>query len=443
MKAKLVPVYYQSSQDPDFVKQLDHLNRLLSQEADLLQPVALGAPLPKEADAVVFPQMLGQAYTHLADIKALGLPILVITSEFGTLSMWDWEINTYLASEGVKVLAPNSLEQAVRFCRASVLKRQLRDTKMLVYQDNPGEGFQAEIFKRFYWWEQECIDRLKSRFGVTTIKKSFKQLGEAAKAISDAEAQAAWTSFKDRTPTKGLAQRPILSAMKLYLAVKRDLDQDAGIAAAGINCLNESHFSDSTPCLAWNLLFEDRRIVWGCEADLVSMMTELLIHRTLGVPFLMSNIYPYLMGNTALKHEHIPYFPQVAAEPENYALVAHCGYLGVVPQSFAMEWALKPKVLAIVDENAHAIDARIQEGDITLIKLVPPFDVLSVVEAKLEFYAQFENSDCLNGAVIRVPNGPRMLKELASHHYILTAGKNLPDLEGVAQILGLACRVLE
>jgi L-fucose isomerase-like protein len=287
------------------------------------------------------------------------------------------------------------------------------------------------------------VDRLQSRFGVTIVKKSFKELGEAARAISDAEAEAAWAGFKHRVPTKGLAQRPILSAIKMYMAVKRDLDKDPSIAAAGINCLNESHFSDTTPCLAWNLLFEDRRIVWGCEADLVSMMTELMIQRTLGVPFLMSNLYPYLMGNTALKHEHIPYFPPVPSEPENYVLVAHCGYLGVVPQSFAVEWALKPKVLAIVDQNAHAMDARIQEGDVTLLKLMPPFDVLSVVEAKLEFYAQFENSDCLNGAVLHVPNGPRMLKELASHHYILTAGKNLPDLEGVAQILGLTVRVLE
>jgi hypothetical protein len=43
---------------------------------------------------------------------------------------------------------------------------------------------------------------------------------------------------------------------------------------------------------------------------------------------------------------------------------------------------------------------------------------------------------------VRVPNGPRMLKDLASHHYILTAGRNLPDLEGVAQIFGMECRVL-
>ncbi len=74
---------------------------------------------------------------------------------------------------------------------------------------------------------------------------------------------------------------------------------------------------------------------------------------------------------------------------------------------------------------------------------MPPFDSISVVEGTLEFYDQYENSDRLNGAVVRVPNGPRMLKELASHHYILTSGRNLPDLEGVAQVFGLHSQVLE
>jgi hypothetical protein len=82
------------------------------------------------------------------------------------------------------------------------------------------------------------------------------------------------------------------------------------------------------------------------------------------------------------------------------------------------------------------------EGDITLVKLTPPFDSFSVVEGSLEFYAQFENSDCLNGAVIRVPNGQRMLTDLASHHYILTSGRNLPELVGLAKVFGMSCHVL-
>jgi L-fucose isomerase-like protein len=227
--------------------------------------------------------------------------------------------------------------------------------------------------------------------------------------------------------------------MKLYMAVKRDIDQDASVIAAGMNCLNESQYADTTPCLAWNLLYEEQRMVWGCEADIVSMLTEVLISKTIDVPFMMTNMYPFLMGQAALKHEHIPNFPEVDAEPENHILAAHCGYLGVLPQSFSTEWTLREKVLAIVDDNATAIDARLPVGDITLVKLVPPFDRLSVIEGELASYAQFQNSDCLNGAVIRVSDGKKMMDELASHHYIVTQGHNLNELEMVSKVFGIEC----
>ncbi len=69
MKAALTPVYFKTSQDPDFTKQLGSLRSLFVQEAEFLEPVPLGAPIPRQADAVVFPQMLGEAYNRLAELK--------------------------------------------------------------------------------------------------------------------------------------------------------------------------------------------------------------------------------------------------------------------------------------------------------------------------------------------------------------------------------------
>ena len=191
------------------------------------------------------------------------------------------------------------------------------------------------------------------------------------------------------------------------------------------------------------MLFEERNMVWGCEADIVVMLTEVLVGKSLGVPFMMTNLYPFLMGMAALKHEHIPSFPEVESEPENHILAAHCGYLGVVPQSFSTDWTLRGKVLDIVNNNATAIDARMPEGDMTLVKLMPPFDKLSVVEGEITKYAQFTDSHCLNGAVMKVPNGKRMINELASHHYILTSGHNLSDLEMISKVFDLECIVID
>jgi hypothetical protein len=440
MKAKLVPIYFKTADDPNFVAQLQKLHELLAEEVDILDPVLLGAQQP-ETDGVIFPQMLGEAYRLLDKINKLPQPLLIVTSEFGTVSMWDWEINSYLTAKGVKVIGPPSLEKTKQACRAFALKRQLKHSKMMAYQDNPasGSGKQDEIFKRFYWWEPECINAIETKYGIQVIKKSFKQLAQDAKNISDESALKVWEQRKANTPIGNITQHAVLSAVKIYMAVKRDLDQDPDIIAAGMNCLNESMYSDTTPCLAWNFLYEDQRMVWGCEADLVSMLTKVLIGKTIGVPFMMTNLYPFLMGYAALKHEHIPNFPDVEGARENYILAAHCGYFGVVPQSFSTQWKLQKKVLAIVDDNASALDAHLPEGDITLVKLMPPFDRWSIVEGDLPKYAQFENSDCLNGAVIRVPNGKRLIDDLVSHHYIITTGHNLNDLEMVSKVFDLEC----
>ncbi|HJX46404.1 MAG TPA: hypothetical protein VJ375_01055 [Gaiellaceae bacterium] len=436
MKARLIPLYLTSPDDPDFVAQVGRLRELLAAEAELLAPLPLGAALP-EADAVVFPQLVGDAYRRVPEIRALTLPILVLTSEFGTMAMWDWEIVSYLRTEGVETIAPYSLAGAATVCRALVAKRELRGGKFLVYQDRPGEGgFQPSIFKRFYWWEDECAERMRDVFGLTIVKRSFEELGRRAQELPDDVAREEWERWRERVPLGDVGERATLSALKLYRAVRDDLDAEGGVLAAGINCLNESAFSDTTPCLAWNLLYQERDLIWGCEGDTVSMLTKLVLHRSLRTPVIMSNLYPFLMGQTALKHERIPAFPEVD-EPDNYVLAAHCGYLGVVPQPFATDWKLRGKVLAIVDDNATAIDARLPVGDLTLAKLDPTLRTLVVVEGRLTGYAGYPGSDCLNGAVIRVPDGHVLMERLPSHHSLLTVGHDRPGLELLGRVFGL------
>jgi hypothetical protein len=440
MKPRLVPIYFEPGRDEGFDKQLANLRTLLADDAELLAPVALGSPLP-ECEAVVFPQLLGEAYRRVEDFRALQPPLLVLTSEFGTLSMWDWEIITYLKSEGAgaRLIAPYNIEHTRTVLRGLAVQRQLRTSKFVVYQDDPGEGMQAPIFKRFYWWEDECVQRLLAKFGIQIDKRSFRALGAAAKEIPDADAIAA---RETQNIPNSLSDRALNAAVKLYLAIKRDIGDDSAVQGVGINCLNESYFSDCTPCLAWNLLYQERGLIWGCEADIMAMVTKLILHRSLGAPIIMTNLYPFLMGQAALKHERIADFPKVEGDPRDYILVAHCGYLGVVPQSFSTEWNLRPKVLAIVDEHASAIDARLPVGPITLAKLHPDLGTMTIVEGELTGYAQYPGSDCLNGGVIRVPNGHRLMTHLASHHYLLLTGHHLAGIEPLGTVFGFAPKAL-
>ena len=434
MKARIVPLFFDSLRDDAFEAALATVSGLLRDEAEFLEPVALGAKLP-EADAVLFPRLLGQAYRSVEQFQAIDLPILVITSDFATMSMWDWEILDFLRGRGVRALAPYSLDQAKGICRSLCAKRALRSGRFLVFQDDPGAGAQAEIFKRFYWWEDECLQLLREMFGLEVEKCSFRKLGAQAKEIPDAEAAEVARSLN--VPIGDMPDAALNSAVKLYMAVKRHLGDDDTVLASGMNCLNESHFSDTTPCLAWDLLFRERRLIWGCEADVMSMLTHFILYRSLDAPIMMTNLYPFLMGDAALKHERIDAFPEVESEPENHILVAHCGYLGVLPREFSTEWKLREKVLAIVDDNATAIDARLPTGAVTLAKINAAMDRLTVVEGELIGYAGFPGSDCLNGGVIRIRDGHKLMRSLTSHHYLLMTGHHLPDIRNVARVFGL------
>jgi hypothetical protein len=437
MKARLIPLYLSPEADADFIRQTRTLAGLLEDHAELLDPVPLGSTLP-DADAVVFPQVLGEAYRRVREMRALTLPILVLTSEFGTMAMWDWELVSYLRGEGISVMAPYSLSQAFTACRALAAKRELRGGNFVVYQDRPGgtSSVAPDIPRRFYWWQDECVERIEAKFGLRVVKKSFEELGRRAQALPDTEVNREWDRVQDQVPLEGVGDPAKQNALKLYRAVRDDLDGGGVTLAAGINCLNESSFSNTTPCLAWDLLYQERDLIWGCEADLVSMLTKFILNRSLRVPVMMTNLYPFLMGQTALSHERISEFPPVD-EPDNYLLAAHCGYLGVLPRSFATEWRLRPKVLASLDDNATAIDARLPVGDITLSKLGPTFENLVAVEGELTGYAGYPGSDFRNGAVIRVPNGHALMEGLPSHHSILTTGHDLAGLKLVSQVFGL------
>jgi L-fucose isomerase-like protein len=265
--------------------------------------------------------------------------------------------------------------------------------------------------------------------------RSFAQLGKDAAAMSDGDAEKAIEQFKLKD--KCVGGKPLLSATKLYLAVKNVYDEDPeNTVCMGINCLNESYHCDTTPCLAWNLLWNNNRLIWGCEGDTMTMMTEYMVKNALQVPFFMTNLYPFLMGKAALAHERIPHFPEVD-EPENHILLAHCGYFGLLPEEFAAEWALRNRVLAMVDPNATVIDARMAPGPITFAKIQPYLKKLSVSEAELTGYIQYEDSDCLNGGIVKVKNGPQFVQSVASHHYIVMPGHhsaNFKLLESIYDI---------
>ena len=150
---------------------------------------------------------------------------------------------------------------------------------------------------------------------------------------------------------------------------------------------------------------------------------------------MMTNLYPFLVGMAALAHEKIDKFPDIE-DPDNHALGVHCGYFGLTARPFCSKWTLKPKVLAIVNDDAIMVDCELPKGPVTLAKIFPGFKKLSIIKAEIEDYVQYPGSDCRNGALIRYADGHRVMDELCSHHSLIISGDVAPQLRQLARVFG-------
>ncbi|MCL2057938.1 MAG: hypothetical protein FWH01_02605 [Oscillospiraceae bacterium] len=446
MKSLLQPMYLRERnerEEAEYRAQLDNLISMYGNEAVFLPSLPIGGNVPDEADAVVLPQLIGSAFGDKHVFNEIKKPIIVLTSQFGTVEMWDWEIISFLREEtGCTVFSPYTVDLAKAILRALGCKSAMgKGIRFLMFQDSPGEGMQANIFKRFYWWEDECTRRMEEAFGIKIIYRSYKELNERTAAKSDDEARAASAGWQ--VPAEGVPEGHYLAAVKLYMAIKDVMAEVGEVHGVGANCLNESFYSCTTPCLAWNMLFENDHILWVCEGDTVTLISKFIIYSALRRPVMMTNIYPFLVGMAALKHEKIQEFPKVP-DPDNHALGVHCGYFGLAPQSFCSRWTLRPKVLEIVNDSALMIDCEMAPGPITLAKIHPNMKKMIIIEAAIDGYEQYPGSDCRNGALIRFVNnnGHEVMETLCSHHALIVEGRCTHELLQLSNVFGFESRVL-
>jgi hypothetical protein len=73
-----------------------------------------------------------------------------------------------------------------------------------------------------------------------------------------------------------------------------------------------------------------------------------------------------------------------------------------------------------------------------MAKLMPTFDTLVATAAELTGYAGWPGSDCVNGGLIRVRDGRRMMERLPSHHALVMVGDHTADLRMIGPVFGLA-----
>ena len=64
------------------------------------------------------------------------------------------------------------------------------------------------------------------------------------------------------------------------------IDELGGVDGIGANCLNESMYCKTTPCLIWNMLFEKYGIIWCCEGDTLTLVSTPVLYNSLKAPII-------------------------------------------------------------------------------------------------------------------------------------------------------------
>ena len=157
------------------------------------------------------------------------------------------------------------------------------------------------------WLIASGVDRafLFERYGTETVDIDLQRLIDGIKAVPQDEAeQVAQDLLKRAQGVKEPSQADLLEAAKAYLAIKK-ICQEERLDAMTIRCFDIVNACGTTSCLALALL-NDEGIVAGCEGDMQTLMSMLLVKRLCGQAAFMANPSQLNAEGTMLAHCTIP-----------------------------------------------------------------------------------------------------------------------------------------
>lgn len=140
------------------------------------------------------------------------------------------------------------------------------------------------------WLIASNVDYLlaKRRWDIEYVDIPLERVAEYANALSDDEVgEAAAKLAGQALACREASADDMLKAMKIYKAVKRIAEEER-LSALTLSCFKLIELTGSTGCLALSLL-NDEGIIAGCEGDLQSVFTMLVVKTLTGKGAFMAN----------------------------------------------------------------------------------------------------------------------------------------------------------
>ncbi len=132
------------------------------------------------------------------------------------------------------------------------------------------------------------FDAMRERWGIEMVNVPLNEVVKGYEAVADDEVQDITDEFLSRAVgTKEPSRDEVVKAMRLYLSVKRTVDEYC-LDAFTLNCFDLIPTTRTTGCLALALLNQEG-IPAGCEGDEQTLLTMLAVRAATGEMTFMAN----------------------------------------------------------------------------------------------------------------------------------------------------------
>ena len=299
------------------------------------------------------------------------------------------EILTWLEGQGVEAKILHGSNEAI--------------LSALAQQANPLAGARIGLFGQpSDWLIASGVDReyLRSHYGVETLDIDLQRLVDGIKTVSQKEAvKVAQDIVKRSVDTLEPTCADMVEAAKAYLTI-RQICQEERLDAMTIRCFDIVKACGTTSCLALALL-NDEGIVAGCEGDMQTLMSMLLVKRLCGAEAFMAN--PSQLTDTT-------------------TMLAHC----TIPLKMCDDLTLRSHFESGI---GVAIQGALPLTDYTIFKWGGPrLDRYFVTEAKA-VASPYSNHFCRTQITLDANLKPYLLQHSIGNHHVIVRGRHAETIK--------------
>jgi len=257
-------------------------------------------------------------------------------------------------------------------------------------------------------------ERVASRLGVELRFLELSALYEELQKVDELEVVKECSEVTSRASEISVDRDSLLKACKLSVAMRR-LASRLGVDTVSVRCFDLIKDLGVSGCLALSRLL-DSGIVAGCEADVPSTVTMLILSTLSGRPTWVANVVD--VGSSWVELAHCTIATSLASR---YSLVTH------------FESGLPVAVAGVVEEGA----------EVTLAKYDPRRDLLRASRGTVRSGKPAHPHRCRTQVTVEVPQtfARSLLEDPVGAHLVVGVGDLLEELSYLATLAGMGAEL--